>query len=193
MSIARIVGSNSHIDYVARMASPGSESDGPPPVFGRFVSIAGANERFVGIIYDSRLINPEFGGFGPRLQPRPALEDFGAGTDKRTGVLIGIIILGTLGETGHGEHSLPRHVISAGTEVVFLPDDEVLRFHGLPDGEPMLGYYSRIVSNSGQFAIPLIESVIEMLEPKLDRGAAARLEVLRDSLNWQATIGGATH
>jgi len=175
------------------MASPENDSSGQPPVFGRFVGIASAHEHFVGIIYDSRLINPEFGGFGPRLQPRPALEDFGTGADKRTGVLIGVIILGTLSETGNGEHSLPRHVIPAGTEVEFLEDEDVLRFHGLPDGEPKLGYYSRIVSNSGQFAIPLIESVIDLLEPKLDRGAAARLSVLRDSLNWQATIGGANN
>lgn len=175
------------------MASPESESGGQPPVFGRFVAIPSTDGRFVGIIYDSRLINPEFGGFGPRLQPKPALEDFGTGSDKRTGVLIGVIILGTLSETGHGEHSLPRHVIPAGTEVEFLEDEDVLRFHGLPDGEPMLGYYSRIVSNSGQFAIPLIESVIEMLEPQLNHGAAARLSVLRDSLNWQATIGGTNH
>src|SRR5690606_17504859 len=131
MTLARIVGSNSHLDYVARITAP-AEGVAETKVFGQFVRIEHAGETVVGVIYDSRLISPEFGGFGPRLQPRPALEDFGQGSERGKGVLIGIILLGTLGKERGGDHTLPGMVIPAGTDAELLSEDEMLRFHGLP-------------------------------------------------------------
>ena len=189
MTLARIVGSNSHLDYVARIAAPG-EGAAEARVFGQFVRIEHAGETVVGVIYDSRLISPEFGGFGPRLQPRPALEDFGQGSERGKGVLIGIILLGTLGKERGGDHTLPGMVIPAGTDAELLSEDEMLRFHGLPGEMPEIGYYSRIVSHSGQFAGPLIESIIERLKSHASPAAAARLDLVRQSINWQATVGG---
>jgi len=64
MKIARIVSSNSHIDYVGRVidsldvaAPPGAEDFG----FAQFVHLPVADEtEIVGVIYDSILVNPDF-------------------------------------------------------------------------------------------------------------------------------------
>jgi hypothetical protein len=66
MKIAKIVSSNSHIDYVARVLD--ARDEGAPPraadhSFGQFVSVAGEDEKVIGVIYDSRLVNPEYGSF----------------------------------------------------------------------------------------------------------------------------------
>jgi hypothetical protein len=74
MKIARIVSSNSHIDYVARVidaldaASPPSSEDFG---FAQFVKLPLEDEtEIVGVIYDSMLVNPEYSNFGPRLSPK---------------------------------------------------------------------------------------------------------------------------
>jgi hypothetical protein len=66
VNIARIVSSNSHIDYVGRVIDdldaedpPGAEDYG----FGQFVSLSPGEEDVIGVIYDSILVNPEYASF----------------------------------------------------------------------------------------------------------------------------------
>ena len=73
IKIAKIVKSNSHVDYIGRVidrldvdAPPGDEDYG----FAQFVSLPVAdNFEVVGVVYDTQLVNPEYGQFGPRLSP----------------------------------------------------------------------------------------------------------------------------
>ena len=62
MKIARIVSSNSHIDYVGRVIDdldvndpPGADDYG----FAQFVGLRG-EEEILGVIYNSLLVNPEY-------------------------------------------------------------------------------------------------------------------------------------
>ena len=69
--IARIVKSNSHVDYVARVIDK-LDASAPPRAadygFAQFVSVPLPEVGdIVGIIYNTELANPEYGSFGPRL------------------------------------------------------------------------------------------------------------------------------
>src|SRR5215203_1494770 len=133
MKIAKIVSSNSHIDYVARVID--SLDVAEPPVaddfgFAQFVSlpVAGAAD-IIGVIYDSILVNPDYSNFGPRLSPKPELGNFSPDYLNEQGVLIGILLLGTKDETGKILHGVPRRVVPAGQDVFKIDAGEIKRFH----------------------------------------------------------------
>ncbi|MBX3245044.1 MAG: hypothetical protein KF685_11360 [Acidobacteria bacterium] len=191
MKIAVIIGSNSHIDYVARVAESERGTGSPTPDdhgFGRFVSVSSGGEQFVGVIYDSRLFNPEFSGFGPRLDPKPALDDFDAKGKGRSGILIGIIVLGRLLQEGKADQSVPARTIPVDSEVTVLSDELIRKFHVDDAGKANISYFSRIMSHSGQLAVPLMENIVQRISPGFDDGAKERLDVLLNSLKWQRTM-----
>jgi hypothetical protein len=193
MNIAKIVSSNSHIDYVARVIDS-LDCDAPPKAadycFGQFVRLESDRESVVGVIYDSRLVNPEYGSFGPRLSPRPALGNFSPDYINEQGILIGILLLGTLDENGKATHGVPRQIVPAGQDVTTIDHGDVARFHAAEDGRVHLHYYSQVVANAAQFAIPLLDSIIGQLCDGCSEVEAQRLQVLKQSLSWQGTFGG---
>src|SRR5688500_5326170 len=103
MKIAQIVSSNSHIDYVARVVDA-RNSEAPPTSadygFGQFVGLSGDTDNVVGVIYDSRLVNPEYGSFGPRVSSRTALGNLSPDYISEQGILIGILLLGVVDRAG---------------------------------------------------------------------------------------------
>ncbi len=195
MNIARIVKSNSHVDYVARVIDsldvetpPRSEDFG----FGQFVSLPQADDtEVIGVIYDSELINPEYGGFGPRLSPKPDASRFTPDYLNEQGTLLGILLLGWREKkTGAVHQTMPRRVIPVNQEVEALEDEAVLSFHRAQSGEVQLHYYSQIIDHAGVFALPLLEAVISELTAHCNEAEQNRLNVLRQSLAWQRTMGG---
>ena len=193
MNIAKIVSSNSHIDYVARVIDS-LDCDTPPNAadhcFGQFVSLPRDEQNVIGIIYDSRLVNPEYGSFGPRLSPRPALGSFSPDYINEQGILIGILLLGTIDGAGKARHGVPPQIVPAGQDVTRIESEEVNQFHSDSDGRVHLHYYSQVVANAGQFAIPLLDSIIDQLCVGCSEVEAQRLRVLKQSLVWQGTFGG---
>ncbi len=193
MKIAKIVSSNSHIDYVARVIDS-LDSDAPPKArdhcFGQFVRLDGDGEDVVGIIYDSRLVNPEYGSFGPRLSPRPALGSFSPDYINEQGILIGILLLGTIDSAGKTTHGIPKQIVPPGQDVTKIEADAVKRFHSDDSGQMHLHYYSQVVANAGQFALPVLDSIIEQLIIGCADAETQRLQVLKQSLIWQGTFGG---
>jgi hypothetical protein len=195
MNIARIVKSNSHVDYVARVIDsldvevpPRSEDFG----FGQFVTLPQSDDtEVIGVIYDSELINPEYGGFGPRLSPKPDASRFTPDYLNEQGTLLGILLLGWRDKkTGVARQSMPRRVIPVNQMVEFLEDEAVLGFHRPENGEIQLHYYSQIIDHAGVFALPLLEAVILQLIPHCNEAEKNRLNVLQQSLAWQRTMGG---
>lgn len=194
MKIATIVGSNSHIDYVARVVEQDAGTGLPRPDdhgFGRFVSMDADTDHFVGIIYDSRLINPDFTGSGPRLDPRPALDDFDPREKGKTGILIGIIVLGRLLADGSGDHSVPARTLTVGQEVSLLSPESIRSFHTNADGEPDISYFDLIMGRSGQLAVPLIGAVVSQISAGFDDNAKERLKILLNAVKWQRTMAEA--
>jgi hypothetical protein len=195
MILAKIVKSNSHVDYVGRVidvldagAPPASSDYG----FAQFVSMPlDEEEEIIGVIYNSLLANPDYGSFGPRLSPLPDLSILSPDYLNEQGLLIGILLLGWRERAGGVNHqAVPRWVIPVNQEVYRLADEEMARFHLGTDGRIHLHYYSQIVTHAGPFSAPLIEAIIEQLEPACEAEERQRLCVLKQALVWQRTVGG---
>jgi hypothetical protein len=193
MKIARIISSNSHLDYVGRVIDE-LDSNQPPNAddygFAQFVKIILADATsIIGIIYDSILINPEYANFGPRLSPKPELSSFSPDYLNEQGVLIGILLLGSI-ENGKTLQGVPRRIVPAGLEVSAMTREEIVSFHSDEIGSLQLHYYSQIVANAGVLASSLIESIVEQLSTSASETEKNRLNVLKHSLVWQRTVGG---
>jgi hypothetical protein len=192
MRIAKIIKSNSHVDYAARVLDA-LETAVPPEVsdyrFGQFVKIATQRSEVVGVIYNSLLINPDYGNFGPRLTTPPDLNQiFSPDYLNEQGVLIGILMLGW--RTGAGrQQGVPREVVPINAEVETMTEEEIRAFHHDAHGGLEVHYYSHILTHAGPFAVQLLASILEQLEQLTSDRDRARLEVLRRTISWQQTIG----
>jgi hypothetical protein len=107
------------------------------------------------------------------------------------GLLLGILLLGWRERARELNHQgVPRRVVPVNQEVYKLTDEDVLRFHKGTDGRVHLHYYSQIITHAGPFSAPLIEAIIEQLEPACEAEERQRLCVLKQALVWQRTVGG---
>jgi len=192
MKIGQIVSSNSHIDYIGRIIDE-LDADDPPTAddygFGQFVSMEFGIQRIVGIIYDSRLVNPEYANFGPRLSPRPALADFTPDFISEQGVLVGIVLLGSTDESGAADHGIPRRVVPAGQGVYTIDTEAVAQFHRSADGSTQMHYFSNLIAHAGALAIPLAKAIIGQLNPLCSESDRQRLAVMTNALNWKHAFG----
>lgn len=197
--IAKIVASNSHVDYVARVVDELDAEEPPAPEdygFAQFVRVPVAEgQEVVGVVYDSQLSNPDYGSFGPRLSSPTELRVLSPDVLNERGVLLGILLLGWReraaegGAKWIGRQAVPRRVVPVGQDVFGLSDKDVADFHRGEDGSVRLHYFSQAVAHAGAFATPLVESVIEQLEPACSTAERQRLCVLKKSLVWQRTLG----
>ena len=201
--IAKIVKSNSHVDYIARVIDKLESADAPSEDdygFGQFVSIpVTEDQEVVGIIYDTQLVNPEYGNYGPRLSTPTELSVLSPDHLDERGILLGIVLLGwhekceagPADDTGWtNRYEVLRRVIPVGQEVHRLGDQAVQDFHRSADGAIQLHYYSQIIAHAGTFAVPLLETVIRQLEPACEPAERKRLGVLKKTRSWQRTLGG---
>jgi hypothetical protein len=194
MKIAKIVSSNSHIDYVGRVID--SLDVGEPPSsedygFAQFVSLPLEDKtEIVGVIYNSMLVNPDYASYGPRLSPKPELGSFSPDYLNEQGFLIGILLLGYKNINGEITHGVPRRVVPAGQDVYKIEPNEIKRFHTDESDCLQIHYYSQIVAHAGLFAVPLLEAVIEQLSLDCSDSDRQRLGVLKQTLAWQRTLGG---
>ncbi len=195
--IAKVVKSNSHVDYVARVIDE-LDADAPPSPddygFAQFVRLpVGVEEEVVGVVYNTQLANPDYGSFGPRLSPHADLKVLSPDFLHEQGVLLGILLLGWRQREGRGawsaRHGVPRRVVPVGQEVFSMADGEVFEFHRGEGGAVQLHYFSQALTHAGAFAVPLVESVIAQLEPACEPAERQRLCVLKKSLVWQRTLG----
>lgn len=191
--LAKIVKSNSHVDYVGRVIDP-LDAVEPPSVsdygFAQFVSIPLEDgSEVIGVIYNSQLINPEYGNFGPRLSSAAENSVLSPDYLNEQGLLLGILLLGWRDREKANHHAVPRRVIPVNQDIYRLTDEDVHRFHLDVDGHVRLHYYSQIITHAGPFSAALIEAIIEQLEPVCEPEERQRLCVLKQALVWQRTVG----
>jgi hypothetical protein len=198
MHIAKIIKSNSHVDYAARVLDSLETHDPPTTAdyhFGQFVKILakGKNGEYrgeaVGVIYNSQLINPEYGNYGPRLSTPPELNAvFSPDYLNEQGVLIGILLLGWR-DIGGCHQGVPREVLPINSDVEVMTGQEVSAFHHDESGSLQVHYYTHITTHAGSFAFQLLAAIVDQLERLTSESERARLGVLRKALAWQQTIG----
>lgn len=195
MKIARIVSSNSHIDYLARIVDA-LDAEAPPTAadfgFAQFVGLNFEDDgaQLVGVIYDSMLVNPDYANYGPRLSPKSELINFSPDYLNEQGFLIGILLLGVIDRSGKITHGVPRRVIPAGQEVYKIEPDGIRKFHSDANDCLQIHYFSQIVAHARLFAVPLLEAIIDQLALDCSTQDAQRLTVLKQSLAWQRTFNG---
>lgn len=198
MQIAKIVKSNSHIDYVGRVIDQ-LDSATPPAAddygFGQFVRIPLEDmNEIVGVIYDSQLLNPDYGSYGPRLSPQPDLAVLSPDYINEQGMLVGILLLGwrdvLKNEVWHG---VPRCIVPVNTDVYRMSNGEFLTFHSGGDGKLRLHYYAQLLAHSNLFGSYLLETIVNNLSPMCCAEDQKRLGVLKSSLAWQRTLGNVKH
>ena len=195
IKLAKIVKSNSHVDYVGRVIDA-LDVDEPPSVtdygFAQFVLMPLADgSEVVGVIYNSQLINPEYGNFGPRLSSVADNSVLSPDYLNEQGTLVGILLLGWRdAKTKSNRHSVPRRVIPVNQDIYRMTEEDVHKFHLDADGHIHLHYYSQIMTHAGAFSASLIENIIEGLEPACQPEDRQRLCVLKQALVWQRTVGG---
>ncbi len=192
MRIARIVSSNSHIDYLARVLDDLDAIDAPginDYGFGSFVSIEiDDDSSAIGIVYNSLLVNPDYANYGPRLSPAAEIGEFSPDFLNEQGQILGILLLGSQRIEGTRQ-GIPRRILKPGAYVENLNSDAIQKFHQDSNEDIAIHYYAQIIANAGQFAFPLLENVIEQLEKSASEEEIKRLSVLSQNLKWQQTIG----
>ena len=193
MIIGRVVKSNSHVDYVCHIFGPGELPETPRPrdhALGHFVRIpiAGEEQSIVGLIYDTILLNPEFGNLGPRLSPEPELEVFSPDYLNEKAVLVGIVAVGSMGPGG-SSHAVPAMAPVVGAETHVLTDEEVAAFH-LEQGRLRLGYLPRLMTLDSPVLTELLVRIASDLEKQFPDQAQV-LAVWRNNLSWKLRVEGA--
>lgn len=191
--IGRIVKSNSHTDYVCQVFAPRETEHDPEPqdyAFGRFVKapIDPADDRTaVGIVYDTILLNPEYGSLGPRLNPPSEQATLAPDYLVEKATAVGIIIVG-LQEGDTVEHGVISLSLPVDAEVSSLDDDATRRFH-LVDEKLALGYLPSVISHTSPLVTELGLTVIrQLLSLFPEPGNQRLLRTLAAHFSWQARV-----
>jgi len=192
MKIAKIVSSNSHIAYIARILE-GRDGEGVPAAddygFGRFVAMPGDDGAVIGVICDSRLVNPEYMNNSPRTPSTPALGGLRQDVAGEKKALIGILLLGTAHADGTSVQSIPERVIPAGQYVFTLEQEAIDGFHHGTDGSVQLHYFPNLLANAGSLAVPLARTMIGQITGGCSESDRQRLAVMANALQWKQTFG----
>lgn len=191
--IGKIVKSNTHIDYVCQVYNLG-ETPMPPQSddysFGSFVSIqleTGAGERLIGVIYNTLLMNPDFGNLGPRLSPRQDLEIFSPDYLAEAATLVGIIALGWQQADGTFQQGVPMLAATVNNEVRQLSTEELINFHRESNGQVRLRYASLLLSMNNPLIPQLLINLVDQLS-QLFPDQTRQLAVMRNNLAWKSIV-----
>jgi len=193
--IGKIVKSNSHVDYVCQVYGFGEVPKPPTPsdyTFGTFVaaeldSYGTGNQRLIGLIYNTLLMNPEFGNLGPRLSPRTEVEVFSPDYLAETATLLGVTGIGWVNGAGAVHQGVPALAATVNCPVRLLDDDEIIRFHADGSGQPQLRYASLLLAQNNALIPPLLLSVIDRLGT-LFPASRSRLAVMRNNVAWKSIV-----
>jgi hypothetical protein len=191
--IGKIVKSNSHIDYVCQVFGAGERQQVPAPAdyaFGRFVrvEVEGDDADLIGVIYNTILMNPEFGSLGPRLSSKSELEIFSPDYLNEKATLVGIFMLGSLPHRAGApaQQGIPPIGAAVDAPVIVLTADELRRFHAGPPA-PRLAYLPHLLSQANPLVPHLVLNILDQI------GACypdheAELAVLRGNLAWRTQV-----
>ena len=144
LKIGKIVRSNNHVEYVTHIYNK-NEVDNPPAAkdyaFGSFVKIQlNEEESLIGVIFNTVLVDPEYGKAGPRLSTKEEITIFYPDyVDEKT-KLVGVLLIGYY-DRNVPVHNIPPKAPEVASEVETMTDDEIKQFHNTPNKFKM-GYLS---------------------------------------------------
>ena len=194
-AIGKIVKSNTHIDYVCQVYNQGEVDPWPTPdmySFGTFISVRleenGASVgQLIGVIYNTLLMNPDFGNLGPRLSPRQELEIFTPDYLSETATLVGIIGLGWVDAAGRCFQGVPALAPTVNNPVYRLGSAELMAFHRDSAGGVNLRYVPVLLGQNNPLVPQLLINIVDRLVG-LFPGRRAQLTVMRNNLAWKSMV-----
>ena len=204
--IGTIVNSNSHIDYLCQVFGPVERKERPTPdahAFGAFVAIAlsdGAADQLpgmaasldspaaelIGVVYNTLLVNPDFGNLGPRLTSREEQAVFTPDLMDEKATLVGVLALGWRDADGP-QQGVPRLAAEVGAAVRRLSDEEALQFHRDARGRLRLRYAATLLGLNNPLAPALLLEIIDRLHGLFPQEQAI-LQVMRNNVAWKAMV-----
>lgn len=146
-----------------------------------------AGGRLIGIIYNTLLLNPEFGALGPRLSPRQDLEIFTPDYLAETATLVGIITVGWEDSQGQCHQGVPPLAATVNDRVYPLSRADLTRFHAGRNGQVSLRYVPVLLGQNDPLVPPLLMNVAERLS-ELYPAQRDRLAVMRNNLAWKSIV-----
>ena len=194
-TIGVIVNSNSHIDYVCQLASPFEREQRPAPdayAFGAFVAIdlpqqpAADPPCLIGVIYNTRLVNPNFTNLGPRLTSQSEQSVFSPDLIDETAMLVGVLALGWQDDAGP-QQGTPRLAAEVNASVRHLTEEEVRRFHLDAHGNLSLRYAAALLALNNPLVPALLLEIIDRLGGLFPHEQAI-LQVMRDNVAWKSIV-----
>ena len=190
--VGKLIKSNSHTDYVCQIYGSGEVEMPPSPIdyaFGTFVRVplGAGNGDLVGVIYDTVLLNPDFGNLGPRLSPASDLAIFSPDYLAEKVTLVGITALGTLTPNGKAVQGVPPLAAQIDTLVARMDEDTVRAFHQTPSGGVQMGYVPLLLAVGTPLVRHLLLHIVTNMQ-SLFPEHSAHLNVLHGELRWQAYV-----
>ena len=191
-AIGKVVKSTGHTDYVVQVYAQADVPDPPRSsdhAVGTFVSLPVEGGHLVGVVYDTILLNPDYGSLGPRLSPRVEAEVFSPDYLDEKATLVGVFVVGALDGRGQPSHSLPPLAAEVDAEALVLDDAAVRAFHAMPQDPaiPRVGYLPRLVARGGDVSAGLAQLILARLG-RLYPDQERVLRVLRDNVAFRATV-----
>ena len=185
----RIASSYSHATYACQVFGPNETETTPDPAhygLASFVGIPRGSEALtVALVYDTILMNPDFGQLGPRLSSESELAVFSPDYLSERATIVSLLILGEMAPS-RATQRVPRVAISLDARVRSLTDDEIARFH-YPDRDFCIGYLSAIPTlPQGRGGLVMEHLLEDLLQRFGDH--AREITVVSQSLTWAARI-----
>ena len=193
--IGSIVKSNTHIDYVCQVFAPTEREEQPGLdlyAFGTFVAIDldDGEAELVGVVYNTILLNAEFGNLGPRLSLRADQEIFTPDLMYETATLVGVLALGWQplgGSVGGPQQGVPRLAAAVGAAVRCLSADEIRRFHQDAQGQLALRYTATLLGLNNPLVPALLLDIIDRLSLLFPQ-QQNMLQVMRNNVAWKSMV-----
>lgn len=194
-AIGKIVKSNTHIDYVCQVYGPGELVAQPLPTdyaFGEFVAIelsgnGNSPGALIGVIYNTLLLNPDFGSLGPRLSPRGEQEIFTPDYLAETATLVGIIALGWQESGGGFRQGVPGLAADVDAPLRRLSDEELCAFHTDDGGRLALRYAPVLMGMNNPLVPQLLLTLIDRLVALFPE-QRRQLQVMRNNVAWKSIV-----
>ena len=194
-AIGKIVKSNTHVDYVCQVYGHGEIQRLPEPPdysFGTFVSIrldenGAPGGKLIGVIYNTLLMNPDFGNMGPRLSPRPELEIFTPDYLAETATLVGIIALGWMDAQGVCHQGVPALAATVNNPVHRLEEEDVVHFHRDGQDRLCLRYVPLLINQNDPLVTPLLINIVDRLFDHFPQ-QHGQLMLMRNNLAWKNIV-----
>jgi hypothetical protein len=216
-------GSFVRIPLRATPAQPGVDGDtlphtSPAPASGSLfpsdtleplaMDAAPAETWAIGLIYDTILVNPEFGTLGPRLSSDAQVELFSPDYLAERAVLVSLLLLGTMsgslpldgdladaGPAPHVRHGVPPIAPDLGAVVSSMREAEVRTFHVFADGaNPAetraylhMGYLPHAIAQVNPLLPVAMLHTVERLEHLCPENAAL-LSIVKRNFAWRLKV-----